>query len=320
VALAAVPWFEQVQSGQWSGRLQYRREAGKGAWTGDLQLSAAQLAVPQLADPLQLAAHAEIDGARVVLDHVKAQAGKVLFTGDYRYEPGAPRPHHVHLRADEVDAADLEAELMPALRRTPSLLARAFGRATVPEWLRRTEADGTVQIDDLSLAGSHLQKVRARLIWDATHVELDGLQAALDKAPLSGRLIANLRGTRPAYRLTGTLKGMPWQSGKVDAEGALETSGIGVQLLSNLKSEGAFTAANVDFGAVMLCRTVSGNYALTWPQATPRLRLTGLNLRTADETFTGSGGTQDDGRLLVLLTNGTKEMRMIGPLAKVKVE
>jgi hypothetical protein len=106
----------------------------------------------------------------------------------------------------------------------------------------------------------------------------------------------------------------------VDAQGTLETSGIGMQLLANLTSEGTFAGSNMDFGPLTLCRTVSGNYALTWPQAAPRLRLTGLNLRTADELFTGSGGTQDDGRLVVLLTNGTREMRMSGPLAKVRVE
>ncbi len=118
VALAAVPWFEQVQSGQWSGQLRYQREAGKGGWTGNLEVSEAQIAVPQLTDPLQLtAAHAQIDGARVSLDHIRGQAGKVLFTGEYRYEPGTARPHHLRLRADEVDAADFEAELMPTLRR-----------------------------------------------------------------------------------------------------------------------------------------------------------------------------------------------------------
>ncbi len=177
-----------------------------------------------------------------------------------------------------------------------------------------------MQIDDLTLAGAHLEKVRARLLWDAARVDLEGIQASLDKSAVSGRLTVNLRGTRPAYKLTGSLKGIPWQSGKVDAEGTLETSGTGLQLLTNLTSDGTFTGSNVDFGALMPCRTVSGSYSLTWPQATPRLRLTALNLRTADETYIGSGATQDDGRIVILLTNGNKEMRMSGPLAKLKVE
>ena len=55
-------------------------------------------------------------------------------------------------------------------------------------------------------------------------------------------------------------------------------------------------------------------------ETAPRLRLTGLNLRTEDETYTGRGATQDDGRLVILLTSGAKEMRMSGTLAKLKVE
>jgi hypothetical protein len=321
VALAAVPWLEQVQSGQWSGKLKYHAQPGHAGWTGDLHVTAAQLAIPGFADPVQLSsAHAELDGARVVLDDVTAQAGKVLFTGDYRYEPGAPRPHRIHVHADEIDAADLEAELMPTLRRSNSLLARALGRATIPDWLRDRQVDGVVQIDRLTVAGEHLDNLRARLVWDVARVDLENLQASLDQAAVAGRLAVNLRGTRPAYKFTGTVKGMPFQSGKVDAKGTLETSGVGLQVLSNLTSGGTFTGTNVDVGALSLCRTISGQYALTWSQTLPRLRLTALNLRTADETFTGSGATQDDGRLVVLVTNGTKEMRMSGPLAKVRIE
>ena len=67
-------------------------------------------------------------------------------------------------------------------------------------------------------------------------------------------------------------------------------------------------------------RSVAGVYSFSWWQAGPRLLLTGLNLRTEDETYTGRGATQDDGRLVILLTSGAKEMRMSGTLAKLKVE
>ncbi len=51
-----------------------------------------------------------------LLDRIEAQAGKLAFTGDYQYDPDAARPHHLHLRADSLDAADLEAEFQPTLR------------------------------------------------------------------------------------------------------------------------------------------------------------------------------------------------------------
>jgi hypothetical protein len=321
VALAAVPWLEQVRSGQWSGQLHYRVAAAKAGWTGRLQLGDAQIAVPGLADPLQIAsARAQIDGARIVLDRLEAQAGKVAFTGEYRYEPGAARPHRLRLRAEEVDAADLEAEFMPTLSRSTSLIARALGRAPVPAWLTGRAVDGTLQIDDLLLAGCHLENVRARLLWDVARVEFEGIQAKFGRAAITGKLAVNLRTARPSYKLTAKVKGLDWQAGKLDADGTLETSGRGSQLLANLTSEGNFTGTALDFGTLEAWRSISGAYNLAWSQTVPRLRLTGLNVRTEDETYTGHGATQDDGRLAIVLTSGAKELRMSGTLAKLKVE
>jgi hypothetical protein len=216
-----------------------------------------------------------------------------------------------------MDAADLEAELMPTLRPNTGLIARALGRTTVPDWLKERAIDGSLQIDNLLLAGSRLQNVRARLIWDVTRVELENLQARLDRAAITGKLTLNLRGNRPTYKLTGKVKGLNWQSGKMDAEGTLETAGTGDQLLANLTTEGTFTGSALDFGTLAPWRSVSGSCNLAW---SPKLRLTGVNLRMEDETFTGRGITQDDGRLLIQLNSGSKEMRMTGTLAKLKVE
>ena len=318
VALAAVPWLEQVHSGQWSGQLNYHLSPETAGWTGNLQLTDSEIEVPGLADPLLLAsAHARIDGARVVLDQIDASAGKVEFTGEYRYEPGAARPHHVQLRLAQADAADLEAELLPTLRRSSGLIARALGRTGIPDWLKERALDGRIQVDDLLVAGLHVENLRARLVWDVARVALDGLQARLGRAAVTGKLAVSLRGARPVYQLTGKVKGLDWQSGKIDAEGTLETSGTGSQLLANLTSEGSFTSSALDFGTQAPWRNVSGSCNLAW---SPRLRLTGVSLRTEDETYTGRGATQDDGRLVVLLSNGAKEMRMSGTLAKLKVE
>jgi len=209
---------------------------------------------------------------------------------------------------------------MPTLSRSTSLIARALGRAPAPAWLTGRAVDGTVQIDDLLLAGCHLENVRARLLWDVTRVEFDGIQAKLDRAAITGKLAVSLRTARPSYKLTAKVKGLDWQAGKLDADGTLETSGTGSQLLANLTSEGNFTGAALDFGALEAWRSISGSYDLAWRQTAPRLRLTGLNLRTEDETYTGRGATQDDGRLVIVLTSGSKEMRMSGTLAKLKVE
>ena len=335
VALAAVPWLEQVKSGQWSGQLHYHGEptppadsasaeepaatAAPGAgWTGRLQLTDAEIPLPGLSDPVLLAsARAQINGARVIIDQIDARAGNVSFSGDYSYEPPAARPHRLHIRMERVDAADLETEMLPTLRRNAGLLARALGRESLPDWLADRHLDGNLQIADLAMNGAHLENVRARLLWDEARLELDNLQARLDRATISGKMTADLRGRRPAYKLTGKVKSLPWQSGKLDAEGTLETSGTGSQVLANLTSEASFTASSLDFGAPSPCHSLSGTATLAW---SPRLHLTGLNLKMEDEVYTGRGSTQDDGRLVIQLSNGTKEMRMTGSLAKLKIE
>jgi hypothetical protein len=314
-ALAAVPWLEQASDGVWSGQLRYHHEAEKSGWTGNLELTEGRLAVPGLAHSLEVAsARVGIDGQRLAITRLIAKAGPIAFTGDYRYEPGTARPHRLRVSAAQVRAGDLEAELMPVLRRTPGLLARALGRASLPDWLRQRKLEGTVQIGDLEVAGAHLEGLRARLIWDVTHIDLAALRARLDRASLEGSLAVALAGQAPFYKLAVKVNGLDWQAGRLDAEGTLQSSGTGAQLLANLKSDGVFSGARLDFG------TLSGTYALTWAAGAPHFRLTDLALQTDTGTYTGHGATQDDGRLLILLTNGSREMRMIGTLAALKVD
>lgn len=327
VSLAAVPWLEQLQSGRWKGQLHYRsKQPGAAAqdstgWSGVLDVSDAELAVPGLADPLQLtSAHAQITGARVVLDRVVGQAGKLAFTGDYRYEPALAHPHRVRLKALEADAADLEAELGPTLRRGTGLLAQALGRAPVPDWMKELALEGTLQIGDLTMAGYHVVDVRTHMVWVGDSILLDGLSAGLDTAALTGRLAVNLRNARPQYRLTAKVKGVNYLSGKLDADGTVDSFGTGLQLLTHMTSDGTFTGAAWDLGTPEACRSVFGRYHLTWDGAGPRLHLTELNLKDTDDTYTGNGATAENGHVIVLLTNGAREMRVSGPLAKLRVE
>jgi hypothetical protein len=313
VALAAVPWLERLQSGVWSGHLNYHLGPRKSAWSGDLQVTDAKIAVPGLADSLVLtAAHARIDGPQLALERLEAKVGKVAFGGDYQYEPEAARPHHLHLRADALDAADLEAEFHPTLRREGSILARALGRSTLPDWLKQRGVEGTIAVNRFAVSGAHVDNLKTRLLWDVSRVELDNLQATLDGAPLTGKLAVNLRGSRPAYKLVARVKGWDWQSGRLDALVTADSAGIGPQLLTNLQAEGTISGAALDFGTALPWRCVSANFNLAWTGAAPRLRFSAISLRTGDDVYTGQGGTQDGGRLLLTLTSGPRELRLSG--------
>jgi hypothetical protein len=322
VALAAVPWLEQVRSGEWSGQLHYRRAPGaEPGWTGKLVLENAVVPVPGMTDPVELeSARAQIDHARVVVDRISARVHQTPFSGEYRYEPETARPHRIRLQVEELDAEELERQMLPALRRSGGLIARALGRAAIPDWLRTRNVEGTLQVGVLQLGGERIENLRGQLVWDVARAELGSIRAHVAKGTLTGKLAVNLRGGRPLYVFTGKVKGMNWQDGKVDAEGKVEAGGIGAQLLASLTSEGTFTASDLEFGGTPSWNTVSGAYQLAWGKLNPRLRFTDLQLSSDDETYTGRGATQDDGRLLVVLTNGTREMRMSGTLAKLKLD
>jgi hypothetical protein len=321
VALAAVPWLDRLESGVWSGQLRYRLGPLKSAWSGDLEVRDARVAVPGLADPLLLAsAHARIDGAHLTLDRMEGQAGKIAFTGEYQYDPDMPRPHRVRLRADTLDSADLETEFQPALRRDRSLIARALGRVTLPQWMKSLELDGTVAINGLDVTNLRFEGVKTRILWDGARVQLDNLQGTLDGAPVNAKLAINLRAPRPAYKLTARVKGWGWQSGSLDAQVTADTAGLGAELLTNMKAEGTLIGTALDLGTSLPWHCVSGNFSLAWSGAAPKLSFTALSLRTGADTYTGQGGTQDGGRLLVTLSNGLKEIRISGVPGTLKAE
>jgi hypothetical protein len=334
-ALAAIPWLEQVSSGTWKGQLRYQIAAQppepntgvtaspKTGWTGAIDLQDAQFPLPGLADPVVVqSATAHIDGPRVTLDHISAQAGKVALEGEYRYEPQMARPHRVRVRIAEADAAELERLLMPTLRHNRGLIARALslGRASLPEWLASRHVDAIVQIGALHLAGAEVGDLQTHLLWDAAKAEFADIRASLDGGRLTGVLAVSLRGNRPAYRLEARARGADWKSGKVDAATVLESSGTGAELLARLHSTGTFVARGVEMEALPDLEGVSGAYDLIWAQTGPILHFTDLQLVSGDDTYTGQGATQPDGRLLFQLISGTKEMHMSGTLAELRVD
>jgi hypothetical protein len=330
-ALAAIPWLEQVSSGTWKGQLRYQIAAAalagpasvKTGWTGAIDLRDAQFPLPGLAEPVAVgSANAHIDGARVTLDHILAQAGKVSMEGDYRYEPHMARPHRLRITIPEADAAELERLLMPTLRHSSGLIARAlsFGRASLPEWLANRHVDATVQIGVLHLGNAEVHGLQTHLLWDAAKAEFTDVRASLDGGRVTGALSVGLRGNGPAYRLQAHAKGVEWKSGNVDADTVLESSGTGLELLARLHSSGAFVARGLEMEALPDLESVSGAYDLAGAQMAPILRFTDLQVVSGDETYTGQGATQPDGRLLFQLTSGSKEMHMSGTLAQLRVD
>ncbi|HEY2843124.1 MAG TPA: AsmA family protein, partial [Bryobacteraceae bacterium] len=113
--LEAIPLLDQSPQGTWRGWVRYL----DGGWSGESELQNARIAVDGLADPLLIKyAAVSLNGTRVALSRLQAQAGTISITGSYRREPDAEpsekaRPDRFDLKIGEADAAELSRLLAP---------------------------------------------------------------------------------------------------------------------------------------------------------------------------------------------------------------
>ncbi|MGE5570438.1 MAG: AsmA family protein [Rhodospirillales bacterium] len=312
--LGAVPLVQHLREGKWWGQLTYRQQGGlSGEWSGTVQVEGTRIPLPGFGAPL------EVDRARIVvkdgeasLERFSGRLGTSEIAGTYRYRPKAAHPHQFTVKADELDAADLERLLMPALRRDESFLTRALrlGRTRVPEWLAGLRAEGVLEAGRLTVARRHFPKFHARIRWEGTTVQIPEISARWSGGVVTGRLTANLRRAVPAYRLEARFRSVEWMGGDWDGRGVLQTSGTGAELLENLRAEGTFQARSVSLDPDTKFKSLSGACSLATAGGLPRIRLTDLEAITAGDAFKGRGGTGEDGRIHVELTDGHKQMRL----------
>ncbi|MDQ2901898.1 MAG: hypothetical protein M3Y07_19195, partial [Acidobacteriota bacterium] len=319
-ALAGLPVLEQMQSGNWNGHLRYRVKPGiAGAWSGQVQLSDVDLPFAGFSAPVRLdSAQADIDGDAVSVQRIRAHVSGIAAQGDYRYDPGAARPHRFRLSIPELDAANLESVLMPILRRGNLIsMALSLGRPPVPDWLREWHTEGTVQVGVLRIGGVAFQRVRSRLLWDSMHAVFPDIQARFQNGTVVSRVNVDLRERPPAYRVSARLLKVDWKDGKLDADTLTETSGMGRETLANLHSEGSFTARGVEIAPPDRFETVAGCYELTMAGGNPRARFTALQMVTGDGYYIGDGLMRPDGQLVLQVASGDKQLRLTGRLEGV---
>jgi AsmA protein len=303
--VAAIPLLDQTPQGTWRGwaRYQWTRDE-VGQWSGEYELLNARIPVEGLADPVRVqSAAVSLSGKRVTVNRIRAKAGEIAFTGDYRWEPSAVRPHKFHLAVATADAAELQREFSPALLRDRGFFARTLrlGDPAIPDWLKARRADGTLTIGTLTFGETQLHVDAARLIWDAAIVRITGLNAHLDQASLAGDLDIDLAGRAPHYRFEGKLNDVAYLGGKLDFEGAADADGAGADLLASAHAEGHLHAHSITFPPDAELHNGSACFDLTGE----RWKLSSVELTQGPDTYTGSGATQSDGRLVLdLLSHG----------------
>jgi hypothetical protein len=145
-------------------------------------------------------------------------------------------------------------------------------------------------------------------------VRFTGLQAQLQKAAFNGLASVNISGRQPQYEIAGKLAGMPWRAGTLDAEGALTTSGTALDLLSNMTAKGSFRGKDIELNPPDAWDRVEGCFEWAWDRRNPKLRLNQLVVTTDGDTYLGSAEMQDNGVLVLHLSDGTKQIQASGAL------
>ncbi|HYA15878.1 MAG TPA: hypothetical protein VEF06_00360, partial [Bryobacteraceae bacterium] len=307
VSLAGIPLLSQATAGAWKGKLRYSASA----WSGDVHLQDTVIPFEAFAEPLRIvAADAEIDGSILSVKRLVISTGGIEATGDYRYEPAAARPHRFRLNIAKANADAIEKLMMPALHRGNFFTyAFNFGRAPEPDWLHNMRADGVLEIGSLQLAGNEFTKVKARVLWDATELRLQDLQSQMGTAALAGSVALHLDRRQPTYDVEGKLTGLPWHSGRIDTEGSLVTSGTGSALLDHLRAKGTFEGKGIDLSPLDTYESVAGSFEWASDARNSRLRLTQLMMKNGADTFQGTGESQENGQVLVRITDGSRHLQ-----------
>jgi hypothetical protein len=319
VSVAGVPLVGFATTGTWSGSLHFAQSpAEPGGWTGDIHLKDTEIPFEAFTQPLHLhEADATLDPSGAVMKHISLTVAGIAAKGEYRYDIGATHPHRFSLTLPATDAADIQAVLMPALRRGGFLTyAFNFGRVPQPGWLRDMHAEGTIQASSLAFPGIAVKNVKTMVIWDGAEVRLTGIQAHVADAALTGAATIHLTGRQPRYELTGTLADFPWQGGTLTATAGLKTSGMGEDLLANLRAEGTFTGRSVEVGTLNLWDTVDGKFDFAFAGASPRLHVSNLTIQSAGARWTGAAETQDSGQTVVRVADGTRHLEASGALLR----
>jgi len=314
--LSAIPLLEQTSQGTWRGWARYRWTPGApGEWSGEYDLQSARLPLEGFADPLRIQTASVVSaGPRISVTRLRARIGAIAFTGDYRWEPAAARPHKFHISIPSADAPEIDRILAPVLIRDRGFFARTLrlGAAPIPDWLKTRRADGTISIDALTIGDLQAHLESARLLWDGATVRLARLAGSVDQAQVSGELDADLSGRAPQYRFDGQLQNVTYKGGTLDFDGSLNAAGAGAELLASVHADGAFRGRSISFAPDAEFRTVAGCFNLL---PGPRLKFSCLDVTQGAETFTGTGATLPDGRLVLDLISRGRQFRYTSALA-----
>jgi hypothetical protein len=341
----------------WRGTIYYQRfgyyqrsgpyqsaGAEEGVWTGDYSVENARIEVDGIADPVRvLSANISAGAGRLAVTKMKAKAGDIAFTGEYRWDSKAGNagsndhqagdsrpdgPHKFKLQIGEATVAELDRLFKPTLVRGGGFIERTLrlgGASPAPDWLAQRKAEGTVTIAAL-IAGDHKLAVdSARVMWDGASLRLSAIDGHMldsngEGAALKGELNVDLSEGAPQYRLTGKVGGVPYSGGRLDFEGRIEAAGDGPPLFDSLRATGALNGRSIAFSPDADFRNVSGHFQASLQGTSLRWKFTDLEVTQGSDIYLGEGAARADGKIVLDLMNRGKQFRYTGSLVSTAAQ
>ena len=321
--LEAIPLLEQTPQGSsqaiWRGWARYQG----GDWSGESELQDARIALDGLAEPLLIhSASVSLNGKRVTVSRLQAEAGGIAFTGSYRWEPGPAsseraRPDKFDLKIDEADVSALSRLFAPALSRDRGFLARTLrlgANAPVPAWLKAIRTQGAISVGSLTAGDLRLHGITAQVNWTGPMVQLTGLAGSSDPAEFAGELGVDLSSGTPRYHFDGTVTDIAYKGGELDLEGTLDAEGEGSDLFESARAEGTLRGRAILFAPDAEFRTATARFEMQGGGAASRWKLSNVEVNQSGESLAGTGASQSDGRLVLELVSRGKPLRYTGTL------
>jgi hypothetical protein len=94
----------------------------------------------------------------------------------------------------------------------------------------------------------------------------------------------------------------------VDLSGKISAEGNGPALWASIKADGSLRARSIVFSPDAEFRRATGRFQMNMTAAGPRWKLSGLKLIQGNDNYSGEGATQADGRLVLDLSSGNRQV------------
>ncbi len=313
-ALAA---FSGGKEGIVTGELHYDNAAEATAgWSGQFQFSNATLTTPAVALPLKQAqGHVTFNVENFDLARFSATIDKLPVQGSYRYNLLAKRQEHLRLELADVDAEQLAAVLEPAWRE-PGLLARlSFTKRAIPDWMAARNLEGDLAIAHVHLNKNDLGPLNTHFIWQAANLQISSLDLRSADVSVNGSGVIDLKARVPSARFKGGVSGYHWGGGTINAEGELESSGMGTDSLRSLHALGKFAGTDLSLSLNEDFEKISGEFELSFDNGWPKLHLSKIQAVQHAEDWSGEALSNSEGQLVFDLGNGDRQLHIVSILA-----